>query len=109
MNTSSAPVQGENATIHKKRSSFNSYLWILSFLKPYAWMVSGFIMLSLFVIGVELAVPKFLQYFIDVLIPAKNFSKLVWSIGCACRTNCPDDCGHLISYQVAADHAGECW
>jgi ATP-binding cassette subfamily B protein len=35
-------------------------------------MVAGFITLSLFIVGVELSVPKFIQYFIDVLLPSKD-------------------------------------
>lgn len=53
-------------------------MWILGFLKPYAGLVVGFILLSLFIVGVELSVPKFIQHFINNLLPTKNIKAFLW-------------------------------
>jgi ATP-binding cassette, subfamily B, bacterial len=51
---------------------FKVYLWTLSFLKPYKWLFSLVILSSVFITGIELLIPKFIQYFIDVIVPEKN-------------------------------------
>jgi ATP-binding cassette, subfamily B, bacterial len=51
---------------------FKVYLWTLSFLKPYKWLFSLMILSSIFITGIELLIPKFIQYFIDVIVPEKN-------------------------------------
>lgn len=52
-----------------ERSSIHSYLWVIRFLKPYRVKVIGYILISLFIIGVELLVPKFIQYLVDHMLP----------------------------------------
>lgn len=51
---------------------FKVYLWTLSFLKPYKWLFFLVILSSVFITGIELLIPKFIQYFIDVIVPEKN-------------------------------------
>lgn len=51
---------------------FKVYLWTISFLKPYKWLFFLFILISVFITGIELLIPKFIQYFIDVIVPEKN-------------------------------------
>ncbi|MFD1356714.1 ABC transporter ATP-binding protein [Fictibacillus halophilus] len=58
---------------------FKVYLWTLSFLKPYKWLFSLVILSSIFITGIELLIPKFIQYFIDVIVPEKN-TKLFFSL-----------------------------
>lgn len=71
-------IQTLKISKNNKWASFTSYLWILSFLMPYAGLVVGFISLSLFIVAVELSIPKFIQHFIDVLLPAKNIQAFLW-------------------------------
>lgn len=63
-------LEGEGLDI-SKTSSMRSYIWILQFLRPYQGKVAGYILISLFTIGVQLLVPKFIQYFIDQLLPSR--------------------------------------
>jgi ATP-binding cassette, subfamily B, bacterial len=56
----------------KNSHLFKVYLWTLSFLKPYKWLFSLVILSSIFITGIELLIPKFIQYFIDVIVPEKN-------------------------------------
>lgn len=50
------------------------YRWILSFLKPYAWMFAGLIAVMGAAASVELAVPKMIQHFIDHILPAQDWN-----------------------------------
>lgn len=56
-------------------------MWIISFLKPYLWVVCGFIALILFIVAVELSVPKFIQYFIDHLLPGRKVKPYIEGLG----------------------------
>ncbi|MBB6452718.1 ATP-binding cassette subfamily B protein/subfamily B ATP-binding cassette protein MsbA [Salirhabdus euzebyi] len=53
---------------------FKIYLWAISFLKPYRKLFFLIVMISIFVTGIELLIPKFIQYFIDVIVPERNSS-----------------------------------
>lgn len=64
--------------IEEKRGHLSIYLWCLSFLKPYKWLVLLFIVSGLVVSGVQLLIPKFIEYFIDHIIPARNTSLFLW-------------------------------
>jgi ATP-binding cassette subfamily B protein/subfamily B ATP-binding cassette protein MsbA len=57
------------------------YIWALSFLKPYKWLFSIIVLSSIFVTGIELLVPKFIQYFIDVIVPNKNTKQFFTLLG----------------------------
>lgn len=63
------------------RTSARAYLWVIGFLKPYRRTIAGFILLSLFIIGVELSIPKFIQHFIDVLLPAGHLTPFLAALG----------------------------
>ncbi len=52
------------------------YLWTLSFLKPYIGKVILVIMSGFVITLSELIIPKFIQYFIETILPAKDFSKM---------------------------------
>ncbi|MFK4006061.1 ABC transporter ATP-binding protein [Bacillus safensis] len=52
------------------------YLWTLSFLKPYTGKVILVIMSGFVITLSELIIPKFIQYFIETILPAKDFSKM---------------------------------
>lgn len=52
------------------------YLWTLSFLKPYTGKVILVIMSGFVITLSELIIPKFIQYFIESILPAKDFSKM---------------------------------
>ncbi|MFD1737794.1 ABC transporter ATP-binding protein [Bacillus salitolerans] len=64
------------------------YVWALSFLKPYQLLFFLVIGCSIFITGIELLIPKFIQYFIDVIVPEKNtrlfFTLLAITIGLLC-------------------------
>lgn len=49
------------------------YLWTLSYLKPYIFKLVLLLFCILTVSVTELMIPKAVQYFIDVLLPDKNF------------------------------------
>lgn len=62
------------------KSSFQSYLWVIRFMKPYRWKVAGFISISLFIVGVELLIPKFIQIFVDRLLPERALSEFLLAL-----------------------------
>ena len=52
------------------------YLWTLSFLKPYTGKVILVIMSGFIITLSELIIPKFIQYFIETILPSRDFSKM---------------------------------
>lgn len=48
------------------------YLWILSYMKPYLGYLSVLVLCGIAVGGIELIIPKFIQLFIDTLLPNKQ-------------------------------------
>ncbi|GIP39069.1 ABC transporter ATP-binding protein [Paenibacillus sp. J31TS4] len=54
------------------------YLWALSFLKPYWRTFALLVLTTSLVSGIELAVPKFIQHFLDVLLPSRDRSGYYW-------------------------------
>lgn len=54
------------------------YLWTLSFLKPYKGLLTLFIVCGLIAACCELALPKFIQYFIDHIVPEKKVRLFGW-------------------------------
>lgn len=73
--TSSSSSAEEN-----KLSNLTVYKWILSFLKPYRGQVGVFLSLGIVVTLFEMAIPKGVQYIIDVIIPKQDFRMLVFCI-----------------------------
>jgi ATP-binding cassette subfamily B protein/subfamily B ATP-binding cassette protein MsbA len=63
---------------YSKKSLFQSYLWVISFLAPYRFQVCLFIICSLFIVAVEMSIPRFIQYFIDVILPGKDIKLLLY-------------------------------
>ncbi|MCF6136646.1 ABC transporter ATP-binding protein [Pseudalkalibacillus berkeleyi] len=59
------------------------YLWSLSFLKPYRWLFFLVVISSIVIAAIELMIPKFIQYFIDVIVPAKDTNLFYILISCA--------------------------
>ncbi|WP_088104529.1 ABC transporter ATP-binding protein [Halalkalibacter urbisdiaboli] len=57
------------------------YVWTLSFLRPYAFMLCLLIFCGFVVTGVELAIPKFIQYFIDSVLAAESSKQFMVLIG----------------------------
>ncbi|WP_066392077.1 ABC transporter ATP-binding protein [Fictibacillus phosphorivorans] len=57
---------------HSNSYLFKVYLWALSFLRPYKWLFILMIVSSIIVTSIELIIPKFIQYFIDVIVPNKD-------------------------------------
>lgn len=51
------------------------YLWILSFLKPYKGYFLLFILFALIVSAIDMSIPKFIQYFIDDVLPARDYEQ----------------------------------
>src|SRR5690606_16294891 len=54
---------------------FKVYLWILSFLRPYKGHFLLFILFALIVSAIEMSIPKFIQYFIDDVLPTRNYEQ----------------------------------
>ncbi|OKP80718.1 hypothetical protein A3844_26920 [Paenibacillus helianthi] len=51
------------------------YWWALSFVKPYILILSLLICSYFLLSSAELFIPKYIQYFVDVIFPAKDYSK----------------------------------
>ncbi|SES08721.1 ATP-binding cassette, subfamily B [Gracilibacillus ureilyticus] len=68
-----------NKNRRKKNSipPLKTYWWIISYLRPYRWQVFLFIVCSLIAVGVEMSIPKGVQYLIDHIIPNEQTSQLV--------------------------------
>ncbi|MDB5085845.1 MAG: hypothetical protein JWN30_2731 [Bacilli bacterium] len=58
--------------VQRKGYLLKIYFWILSFLKPYKWHLLCLILCSISIAVLEMLIPKFLQYFIDVILPTRN-------------------------------------
>ncbi|WP_199618296.1 hypothetical protein [Paenibacillus alkalitolerans] len=59
------------------------YLWSLSYLKPYLGMLLLLVATTSVLSAAELLVPKFIQLFIDVVIPHENrnlFYQLIFAL-----------------------------
>lgn len=63
-----------------KLSDLTVYKWVLSFLKPYRSQVGLFLSLGIVVTLFEMAIPKGVQYIIDVIIPKRDFRMLIYCI-----------------------------
>lgn len=62
----------------KTRSNLTRvYWWTISYLGKYKWHVALFIGCGMMVTGIELSIPKFIQYFIDTVLPDKNTSQFL--------------------------------
>lgn len=70
-----------NQTKLENKSPFSTYIWTISFLRPYRKQIVLYVLFSLVVIGVEMSVPKFIQFFIDKIIPIQAFNLLIYLIG----------------------------
>jgi ATP-binding cassette, subfamily B, bacterial len=56
----------------KKTRLLPVYLWTLSFLKPYLWLFIGLLVCTLCLSAIELLIPKFIQKFIDDILPRQD-------------------------------------
>jgi ATP-binding cassette subfamily B protein len=57
-----------------KKEFRKAYVWVLSFLKPYKFQASLLILFGFIISASEMVVPKSIQYFIDKVLPSKNFN-----------------------------------
>ncbi|WNQ09653.1 ABC transporter ATP-binding protein [Paenibacillus aurantius] len=48
------------------------YSWIISFIKPYWRTLALLVLCGIIVGGIEVVIPKFIQYFIDSILPQNN-------------------------------------
>jgi len=62
-------------------SGLTLYLWMLSYLGAYWRRTALYLFLTLFATGIALAVPKCIQYFIDYILPARDFGALSYVVG----------------------------
>ncbi|MDF2652377.1 MAG: hypothetical protein K0Q73_8182 [Paenibacillus sp.] len=53
-------------------SRLRIYLWMVSFIKPYRSTLALLVFCGIIVGGIEVIIPKFLQYFIDSILPQNN-------------------------------------
>jgi len=49
------------------------YVWTISYLKPYRLLLSALIVLMIVVSTAELLIPKFIQFFIDTIVPGQGW------------------------------------
>ncbi|WP_062105560.1 ABC transporter ATP-binding protein [Bacillus niameyensis] len=66
--------------ILKQNTLRNTYIWTLSFLRPYIKEVILFIAFSLIITGIEISIPKLIQYFVDVVVPHQRSHILFYII-----------------------------
>lgn len=59
-------------TSNTKNNLFIVYWWCISYLKPYRWVLFWVILFTFAISLCELLIPKFIQYFIDEIVPSKN-------------------------------------
>lgn len=59
-------------------NTWKTYLWIMSFVKPYWGLFLLLIFSSLLIGSIELAIPKFIQYLIDDIVPNQNYRLFGW-------------------------------
>lgn len=63
LNKAGTPSQTDSISI------FKLYLWVLSYLAPYKTLFSLLIVCNLSISLIEMLIPRFIQYFIDVILP----------------------------------------
>lgn len=78
--TSSLHSKIASTPLQKKRGLFTVYLWTLSFLKPYLVTLVLLVLSMAAISAVELAVPKFIQYFIDTIVPEGRVQPFYWML-----------------------------
>ncbi|QHE59793.1 ATP-binding cassette domain-containing protein [Rossellomorea vietnamensis] len=61
---------------------FKVYIWALSFIKPYRLPFGLIVLSSIFITAIELVIPKFIQFFIDVIVPKNNITLFFSLLGC---------------------------
>lgn len=57
-----------------KKYDMHVYGWVLSFVRSYRWTLLLFVLCGFVISIAELSIPKFIQHFIDVILPQKNMS-----------------------------------
>lgn len=65
----------------ERKRLFRVYLWTLSYLKPYRWTLALLVATMAVVSAAELLIPKFVQYFIDTIVPAGNMAAFYVMLG----------------------------
>lgn len=55
------------------------YYWLITYLRAYKWVVLSFMTCGLVISGIELMIPKFIEYVINVIMPNKDVS-LFWQL-----------------------------
>lgn len=65
-------VSNESPAPSGKTTHFMLYRWVLSFLSPYRSMFMLLVVCNLAISCIEMLIPKFIQYFIDVILPNRQ-------------------------------------
>lgn len=73
----SVQTKETNKEIEEGYTFWTVYKWVLSHLKPILWKVILFIFCGLVAIGIEMAIPKFIEHFIDYTLPQKQMDQYV--------------------------------
>ncbi|WP_025688715.1 ABC transporter transmembrane domain-containing protein [Paenibacillus zanthoxyli] len=63
-----------NQADHLQERRFKLYLWVVSYLRPYAGQLMVIVLCGLIAAAGELVIPKMIEYLVDSIIPAKNKS-----------------------------------
>lgn len=69
MPTPSVSIRNSKKTV----TSFRVYLWIISYLKKYKFLMLQFILCGLLISFSELVIPKIIQYLIDHVFPQRDY------------------------------------
>lgn len=78
--TSSIHSKVVSPPLKKKRGLFSVYLWTLSFLKPYRVTLVLLVLAMAAISTVDLVMPKFIQYFIDTIVPERRVQSFYWML-----------------------------
>lgn len=76
-----SPAKTTKTAKNKGHSYWTIYIWVLTYLKPYASYVAGFVGCGVMLAGAELLVPRFIQILVDHVLPERNIQLFLWLIG----------------------------
>ncbi len=66
------PQLTTNKSTAHQLTSFHIYRWIISYVRPYWLSLVLLIASGIFVVGIELVIPKLIQAFVDTVLPGKD-------------------------------------
>lgn len=72
-----------SSPIHRETPYFSLrvYRWIISYVAPYWLMLVSLIFSGIVVVSIELAIPKFIQHFVNAVVPDRDVALFGWMLG----------------------------